>query len=125
VSDGSFRASRQDALSSIFICLPLPIRLKPASSIFALGARIEVPDPLIPGSVIAFQIITSDRKVVDARARVIYVQARQDAFFWAGVQFLSLGEDARTLIAREIAHAQGRKPVSEVIYDSHSQPHQN
>jgi len=66
------------------------------------GARIEVPDPLIPGSVIAFQIITSERQVVDARARVIHVQPRADAFFRVGVQFTALSETARAQISREI-----------------------
>ena len=70
------------------------------------GARIEVPDPLIPGSVIAFQIITSERHVVDARARVIHVQARPGSFFRAGVQFTPLSENAHTHIARELECAQ-------------------
>ena len=89
------------------------------------GARIEVPDPLISGSVIAFQIITSERQVVDARARVIYVRAEPNAFFRAGVQFLMLSEDAHTLIARELESAQQRNPVSEVIHGSFSQPLQD
>ena len=86
------------------------------------GARIEVPDPLIPGSVIAFQIITSERQVVDAHARVIYVQTEPNAFFRAGVQFLMLSENAHTLIARELESAQQRNSVCEVIHGSFSQP---
>jgi hypothetical protein len=86
------------------------------------GARIEVPDPLIPGSVIAFQIITSERQVVDAHARVIYVLAEPNAFFRVGVQFLMLSENAHTLIARELESAQQRNFVSEVIHGSFSQP---
>lgn len=86
-----------------------------------IGARIEVPDALIPGSVIAFQIITSERQVVDARARVVHVQPRSDAFYQAGVQFLTLSEDARARIAREIECTQKRTPVSEVMHDSLSQ----
>ena len=72
------------------------------------GARVEVPDPLIPGSVIAFQIITSERQVVDLRARVIHVQAEPNAFFRVGVQFLVLSANAHTLIARELESAQQR-----------------
>jgi hypothetical protein len=86
------------------------------------GACIQVPDPLIPGSVIAFQVITSERQVVDARARVIYVQAMPNAFFRVGVQFLLLSEDTRALIAREVEVAQRRNSVSEVIHGSFSQP---
>jgi hypothetical protein len=89
------------------------------------GARIEVPDPLVLGSVIAFQIITSERQVVDARARVIYVQAEPNAFFRVGVQFLMLSEDAHTLIARELESAQQRNLVSEVTHGSLSQPFQD
>ena len=89
------------------------------------GARVEVPDPLIPGSVIAFQIITSERQVVDAYARVIYVQAEPTAFFRVGVQFLMLSENAHTLIARELESAQQRNLVSEVTHDSPSQPLQD
>jgi hypothetical protein len=86
------------------------------------GARIEVPDPLIPGSVIAFQIITSERQVVDARARVIHVLPEPNAYFRVGVQFLVLSDNACTLIARELESAQQRNSVSEVIHDSLSQP---
>jgi hypothetical protein len=89
------------------------------------GARIEVPDPLVLGSVIAFQIITSERQVVNARARVIYVQAEPNAFFRVGVQFLMLSEDAHTLIARELESAQQRNLVSEVTHGSLSQPFQD
>ena len=91
------------------------------------GARVEVPDPLILGSVIAFQIITSDRQVVDVRARVIHVQAQPNAFFRVGVQVLMLSENAHTHIARELESAQlesaqQRNSVSEVTHDSFSQP---
>jgi len=89
------------------------------------GARIEVPDPLIPGSVIAFQIITSERRVVDAHARVIHVQARPGTFFRVGVQFTVLSEEAHALIARELACAQQRNSLSEVTHDSFSQPLQD
>jgi hypothetical protein len=89
------------------------------------GARIEVPDPLIPGSVIAFQIITSERQVVDANGRVIHVRAEPNAFFRVGVQFLRLSEDAHTLIARELESAQQRNSISEVTHDSLSQPLQD
>ncbi|MEW5718722.1 MAG: PilZ domain-containing protein [Chloroflexota bacterium] len=89
-----------------------------------LGACILAPDPLILGSVIAFQIITAERKVVDARARVIHVESKPNAFFRVGVQFLALSEDARTLIARELELAQQRKTISEVTHDAYSQPSQ-
>ena len=85
------------------------------------GARIEVPDPLIPGSVIAFQIITSERQVVDAHGRVIHVQAEPNAFFRVGVQFLALSDTACVFIARELESAQQRDSVSEVIHGSFSQ----
>ena len=86
------------------------------------GARVEVPDPLIPGSVIAFQIITSERQVVDVRARVIHVQAKSNSFFRVGVQFLTLSDDACALIARELESVQQRNSVSEVTHDAFTQP---
>jgi len=90
-----------------------------------VGACIEVPDPLILGSVIAFHIITSERGVVNAQARVVHVQAKANTFFRVGVQFVSPSENARALIARELEGAQQRKSLSEVTHGSFSQPFQN
>ncbi len=89
-----------------------------------LGALILVPDPLVLGSVIAFQIVTSEHKVIDARARVIHVQAEPHSFFRVGVQFLALSADARMLIARELEFARQRNSISEVTHDAYSQPFQ-
>lgn len=87
----------------------LPPSLNPPSTrvidLSLRGACIEVPDPLIPGSIIAFQIITSEHHVVDVRARVVYALPRQDVFYRAGVSFTHISETDPGSLEREIARA--------------------
>jgi hypothetical protein len=77
------------------------------------GACLEVPDPLIRGSVVAFQIITPDYKVVDACARVIHVQPGHHPYYLAGVYFTRLSENDRALLQHEVQRAASPKPPAE------------
>ncbi len=71
------------------------------------GARLETPDPLIPGAAIAFQIVTEDRQVIDARARVVYTLPPSAKFFRAGVCFTYLSDRDRAVLERVLVCASG------------------
>jgi hypothetical protein len=107
-----------------FSYLP-PVPNPPDTSVIDLslqGAKIQVPDPLILGSIVPFQIITFDQQVIDAHARVVHVNPRADGFFRTGVQFTELSVDARVRVARELEHAQDGISNSEATNDSYTQP---
>ena len=70
------------------------------------GACVQVPDPLIPGSAVAFVIITSEHQVIDVRAKVVHVRSDGSPLYRAGVCFVCVSEKDRALLAREIECAQ-------------------
>jgi hypothetical protein len=76
-----------------------------------------VPDPLIRGSVVAFQIITPDYQVVDACARVIHIQPSHDPFYLAGVYFTRLSENDRALLQREVQRTAALDQPAEENHD--------
>ena len=86
------------------------------------GACIEVPDPLIPGAAIAFQIITSDCHVVDVRARVAYIEPGKNPPYRVGVCFTRLSENDRALLAREIQRSASKNPILRGENGWHSNP---
>ena len=87
-----------------------PSVVVPATQVIDLsveGACLETPTPLIPGAAIAFQIVTEDRQVIDARARVVYTLPPSAKFFRAGVCFTYLSDRDRAVLERVLVCASG------------------
>lgn len=87
-----------------------PSAVVPATQVIDLsaeGACLETPTPLIPGAAVAFQIVTEDRQVIDARARVVYTLPPSAKFFRAGVCFTYLSDRDRAVLERVLVCASG------------------
>jgi hypothetical protein len=67
------------------------------------GACLQAFDPLILGAGLSFLLLTSDRCIVDVRARVVHVQPGQDSPYHIGVYFTTISADGRASLAREIS----------------------
>lgn len=63
-----------------------------------MGARIETLDPLKLGASVAFFIVTPDIQVIDARARVVYLEDAERPPYRAGVRFTHLSPSDRATL---------------------------
>ncbi|MBI5301824.1 MAG: PilZ domain-containing protein [Chloroflexi bacterium] len=66
------------------------------------GARMECYAWLIPGASVTFHLITPEHHVVDARARVVYIESRNEPPYHVGVQFTSLDAMDRATLENEL-----------------------
>jgi hypothetical protein len=69
------------------------------------GARLETFAPLIPGSSVAFQVVTPERHAIDVRAKVLYLEPRQQLPYHVGIKFTALSPGDRAILARELTRA--------------------
>lgn len=66
------------------------------------GARMECYAWLVPGASVSFHIITPTQRVVDARARVVYIEPRAQPPYHVGVQFTALAPTDRATLHQEL-----------------------
>ncbi len=69
------------------------------------GACVEAPEPLVPGSSVAFHLITPSRYAADVRAQVVFSKPAKPALYHVGVRFTTLSTQDRAILADEIERA--------------------
>ncbi len=76
-----------------------------ALNLSARGALIEALDPLKPGTSVAFQMITSEREVLDVRAQVVRLNSHVADKYHVGVRFTHLSDSDQAILDSELQRA--------------------